>query len=291
MMHSDRKMLSPFFAWDLFDEPADRRPQWSMLNNFSPLVDIKETPEAITLRCEMPGIPPESVQLDFNDGCITISGNKIGPQESDRFSQLGQQGQFQQHPSHQGQPLQQQQPGQHQQQQTQPGLQGQFREGQQGTQQQPLQQAQQQGQFQQQPYHQGQPLQQQQQGQHQQQQTQPGLQGQVREGQQGTQQQQGLFREGQQQGLQQVGMETQQQGREQQRPGMGMQRKESEKAQWHRIESSCGEFRRSFRLPRGVNAKNITANSKYGVLEIVVAKPSELQKDTGERINISSAST
>jgi hypothetical protein len=41
--------------------------------------------------------------------------------------------------------------------------------------------------------------------------------------------------------------------------------------QWHRVESQAGEFRRSFRMPRGVTTKHIKANSKYGVLEVCLS--------------------
>jgi HSP20 family molecular chaperone IbpA len=238
-------MLSPFFAWDIFDEPHEKRPQWSMLNNFSPLVDIKETGDAIVLRCEMPGIPPDRVNVDFNDGCIVISGTKPAVQECGGEQQTSfgpDQGKAR--ASTEGGTtgasgtgawegsgsLQRndQEREQHQGAQGQPGLQG----------------VSSQGQFQPQ-------------------------QGQQQPGQQYQQGQQGLATQGQ----------------------MQSRSRQSEKAQWHRIESASGEFRRSFRLPRGVNAKHIKANSKYGVLEIVVSKPSELQKESGDRININCAST
>jgi HSP20 family molecular chaperone IbpA len=258
-------MLSPFFAWDLFDEPSERRPQWSMLNNFSPVVDIKETPRAITLRCEMAGIPPESVHLDFNDGCIIIRGYKRPVQEADRYEQqqqLGGQGQQQsrQGPGQLGQPSSQM--GHPQQ-----GLQGQ---------QQGLQQGQQGFQGQQQGF-QGQGL--------------TGTQGQGATSMPGQTGERGLER-----GLEKVSERGTERGTERfgERQGQlssqsGMQRESEKDVQWHRVESACGEFRRSFRLPRGVNAKNISAHSKHGVLEIVVTKPNELQKETGERINIASA--
>ena len=40
---------------------------------------------------------------------------------------------------------------------------------------------------------------------------------------------------------------------------------------YHRVETSFGKFERSFTLPKGADAENITASNKDGVLEVVVA--------------------
>ena len=55
----------------------------------------------------------------------------------------------------------------------------------------------------------------------------------------------------------------------------GERRSESEdrKAGYHRVERSYGSFRRSVRLPEGVDAEAITATFDKGVLEITVPKP------------------
>jgi len=339
---NNRTMLSPFFAWDLFDEPTERRPQWAMLNNFTPLVDIKETQQAITLRCEVPGIPPECVNVDFNDGCVIISGMKASPQEEGRYYS-------QQHGKHHHKLRHGQQGREGFQSRTEPSQQQQGRE--------PSSEGlQQQGQFQQGQQQQGQQFQQGQQlkgvsgtscptssasgtgiGLGREQQREGTQQGQF-QGQQkdtttgmgrtglgvgssgrmgemeeckpdtaglsvgstgaGTGWQTDTTQQGMQQGMQQQGMQQQglqQQGqqrgaRELQTGTSGLQSdigsEREEKVAWHRIESASGEFRRSFRLPRGVSAKHISATSKYGVLEIVVSKPNELQKESGERINI-----
>ena len=48
---------------------------------------------------------------------------------------------------------------------------------------------------------------------------------------------------------------------------------------YHRIETSFGKFERSFTLPKGADAENITASNKDGVLEVVIPKlKSETQK-------------
>lgn len=330
-------MLSPFFAWDLFDEPTERRPQWQMLNNFSPLVDIKETQQAITLRCEMPGIPPECVKVDFNDGCVIISGMKPSPQEECReFSQKGGKRQLQGREGYQSknEPFQQQQQQQQREQQRQgssgtvcptssaTGL-GRERMGESEcklhsgltgtastepctTSTEPCttdtsgksggsvgstgpgtgwqtDMTQREGLL-------GSSQYQQQQHQHQQQAgreqtgstvTPTGTEAQSDMGSRFGQQQQ----QQQQAGREQTGST----GTEVQSDMGSRFGRSDEKVQWHRIESACGEFRRSFRLPRGVTSKNISANSKYGVLEVIVTKPNEMQKESGERINISAS--
>ena len=48
---------------------------------------------------------------------------------------------------------------------------------------------------------------------------------------------------------------------------------------YHRIETSFGKFERSFTLPKGSDAENITASNKDGVLEVVIPKlKSETEK-------------
>jgi HSP20 family protein len=45
---------------------------------------------------------------------------------------------------------------------------------------------------------------------------------------------------------------------------------------YYKIETSFGKFQRSFTIPEGVDAENITASSENGVLEVVIPK---LEKD------------
>lgn len=52
---------------------------------------------------------------------------------------------------------------------------------------------------------------------------------------------------------------------------------EDRKQGYHRVERSYGSFRRSVRLPEGVEADAITATFDKGVLEISVAKPEQPQ--------------
>jgi HSP20 family protein len=47
---------------------------------FLPGVDIFETPEALTLVVDMPGVPGDKVTLDIKDNHLTISGEITPPQ-------------------------------------------------------------------------------------------------------------------------------------------------------------------------------------------------------------------
>jgi HSP20 family protein len=48
--------------------------------------------------------------------------------------------------------------------------------------------------------------------------------------------------------------------------------KETDKKNYHRIERAYGKFERSFRLPKEVDAENIKANYKNGVLTVQLPK-------------------
>lgn len=46
---------------------------------FLPAVDIFETPEALTLVADMPGVPNDKVTLDIKDNHLVISGEIVPP--------------------------------------------------------------------------------------------------------------------------------------------------------------------------------------------------------------------
>jgi HSP20 family protein len=48
--------------------------------------------------------------------------------------------------------------------------------------------------------------------------------------------------------------------------------KETDKKNYHRVERAYGKFERSFRLPKEVDAENIKANYKNGVLTVQLPK-------------------
>ena len=55
--------------------------------------------------------------------------------------------------------------------------------------------------------------------------------------------------------------------------GEKKQEKKEDNENYHRVERSYGSFQRSFRLPEGSAEKDVQANLKNGVLEVVVNKP------------------
>lgn len=55
-------------------------------------------------------------------------------------------------------------------------------------------------------------------------------------------------------------------------------KKEVKEDDYHRVESSYGRFERSFTLPSNVDAENVDASSKDGVLEVVLPKKERSKK-------------
>src|SRR5262245_8640166 len=53
-----------------FDQPERRGATWS------PNIDVCERPDEMVVLVEMPGVDRSDVQLSWNDGVLTISGNK-----------------------------------------------------------------------------------------------------------------------------------------------------------------------------------------------------------------------
>ena len=56
-------------------------------------------------------------------------------------------------------------------------------------------------------------------------------------------------------------------------------KEEVKEEDYYKLESSYGKFQRSFTLPDGVDAENISAASDNGVLEVVVPKLNEEKKE------------
>ena len=57
-------------------------------------------------------------------------------------------------------------------------------------------------------------------------------------------------------------------------------KKEVKEKDYYKKESSYGKFQRSFTLPENTDAENIEANSKDGVLEVVIPKMKKSKKET-----------
>lgn len=68
------------------------------------------------------------------------------------------------------------------------------------------------------------------------------------------------------------------------RPG----HRESPSQRYHRVERVCGEFRRSLRLPQGIDREQITADYQAGVLSVTLPKNRE---QAARKIQIRSQST
>ena len=57
--------------------------------------------------------------------------------------------------------------------------------------------------------------------------------------------------------------------------GARKQEEEKKTKGYHRIERSYGTFKRSFRLPSGIDGNNVTAAYENGVLTVTLAKPEQ----------------
>jgi HSP20 family protein len=57
-------------------------------------------------------------------------------------------------------------------------------------------------------------------------------------------------------------------------------KKEVKEKDYYKMESSYGKFQRSFTLPENTDAENIDANSKDGVLEVIIPKVKKSKKET-----------
>jgi HSP20 family protein len=61
----------------LFDDRSVfRRRENESLSHWSPLVDIFEDTEGVTLVVELPGVEPKGVDLKVEDGVLTVSGER-----------------------------------------------------------------------------------------------------------------------------------------------------------------------------------------------------------------------
>lgn len=49
----------------------------------SPAVDIFETPQAITVLADLPGVKPDALRVDLDDGVLTLSGSVELAEEED----------------------------------------------------------------------------------------------------------------------------------------------------------------------------------------------------------------
>lgn len=58
----------------LLDDPASR--QGAESDNWLPLVDIRETEDALLMHAELPGIDKKDIKVDIKDGVLSLSGER-----------------------------------------------------------------------------------------------------------------------------------------------------------------------------------------------------------------------
>lgn len=84
--------MAELSRWDPFRDPVSmletmnrlfddrpflrRRAENETLSHWSPLVDIFEDAEGVTLTVELPGVDPKAVDLKVEDGVLTVSGER-----------------------------------------------------------------------------------------------------------------------------------------------------------------------------------------------------------------------
>ena len=65
------QMFNNFFAPSFFE-----REPFQMKSDFLPSLDVTSDDKAYAMKVELPGVAPEAVKLEVNDGVLTISGEK-----------------------------------------------------------------------------------------------------------------------------------------------------------------------------------------------------------------------
>jgi HSP20 family protein len=69
----------------LFNGPLSKQKGCTGLSNgtWSPAVDIYETEDEITLSAELPGVEPDSVDVEVNKEMLTLSGKRLAHSKSE----------------------------------------------------------------------------------------------------------------------------------------------------------------------------------------------------------------
>lgn len=75
------RIVRPFSPLDLLQQQIDRvfdnfTPLGGALGTFSPSMEVSETPEALEINVELPGIDEKDVEISVADGVLTIRGEK-----------------------------------------------------------------------------------------------------------------------------------------------------------------------------------------------------------------------
>lgn len=70
----------------LFDENFRfwREPERALAQGWSFPVDIKDTPEAVLIKAELPGLKKEDIKISFSDNVLTIRGERKKEEKEER---------------------------------------------------------------------------------------------------------------------------------------------------------------------------------------------------------------
>ena len=63
----------------VFDTP---QPAGSTMRRWMPAMDLVETDESFVLRADLPGLSEEDIKIEFEDGTLTVSGERKAEHES-----------------------------------------------------------------------------------------------------------------------------------------------------------------------------------------------------------------
>ncbi len=75
-LHSDIDRLFQGFFGDFPTPFGGLRDMFSTMPDFLPNLDLKSDPATYTLSLELPGVAPEEVKVELNNGMLSISGEK-----------------------------------------------------------------------------------------------------------------------------------------------------------------------------------------------------------------------
>ncbi len=78
------------FETRLAYDPFQGAEKGGMLSAWRPKVDVKETDNAIVLCAELPGVPRDQINIEVDNGILTISGEKQQEkkEENERFHRI-----------------------------------------------------------------------------------------------------------------------------------------------------------------------------------------------------------
>lgn len=80
IVRRNQSLFEPFFRFPFFDDstPMSNSAVWS------PAVDVVEEKERILVRVEVPGMDEKDLRISFEDGLLTVSGERQFERKDDR---------------------------------------------------------------------------------------------------------------------------------------------------------------------------------------------------------------